>query len=86
MTASKNITQKITLIEQRQALCQQLLAQRQLIAMQLDLNAIQPSYPRSTTMRFLTRNSVLGNALLMNIATLLGVRVVKSLSASFGKH
>jgi hypothetical protein len=49
----------ISLLEQRQSLRLQLQAQRQVIARQLGPDsAINGSYPRSRTMRFLTRQPV----------------------------
>jgi hypothetical protein len=73
---------KVTLVEQRQTLRQQLLAQRQLIATQLDSEAQSGSYPRSMTMRFLTGKSAVGGKLVKSAATLLGMSVVKSLAVS----
>jgi hypothetical protein len=49
----------ISLLEQRQSLCLQLQAQRQVIARRLGPDtALNGSYPRSRTMRFLTQQPV----------------------------
>jgi len=79
MTSATNIS----LVAQRQALREKLLAQRQLIANQLDhTTEVDNSYPRSKTMRFLTRRPALAVALLTGLAALLGgARSVKSLTA-----
>ena len=73
---------QLPLHEQRQALRQQLFAQRQSIARQLNADAEAGHYPRSMTMRFLTGKSAAGGKLVKSAATLLGMSAVKSLAAS----
>jgi hypothetical protein len=61
----------ISLAEQRQSLRRRLQAQRRLIARQLGPeSAMNGSYPRSRTMRFLTQQPVLMIRLLISLATL----------------
>lgn len=76
-------TTDMTLAEQRQALRQQLQAQRRLIAGQLGpAPEGNGAYPRSKTMRFLTRRSALAATLLAElVALLVGARYVKSMTA-----
>lgn len=75
-----NASTKVSFVEQRQTLRQQLLAQRQLIAHQLGpAPEVNSGYPRSMTMRFLTRRPGLATSLFVEIATLLiGARFIKS--------
>lgn len=74
---------KLTLLEQRRILRQQLHVQRQSIAQQTDSKTETDSnYPRSMTMRFLTGKSPLGSKLIMNATALLGMSVAKSLVVS----
>jgi len=73
---------QLPLHEQRQALRQQLFAQRQSIARQLNADAEAGHYPRSMTMRFLTGKSLVGARIFKGAATALGMGVVKSLAAS----
>jgi hypothetical protein len=62
---------KASLTEQRQALRQKLLEQRLLIARQLDpAPKITNRYPRSMTMRFLTRRPALAAKVLAECAAL----------------
>lgn len=62
----------ISLTEQRQSLCRQLQAQRRVIAERLGPeSAMNGSYPRSRTMRFLTQQPALIIRLLVGVATLL---------------
>jgi hypothetical protein len=77
-------TTAITLVDQRQALRQRLLAQRQLIADQLGPTpVVNGGYPRSKTMRFLTQRTGLAVTLLAEFAALLtGARYVKSMTAA----
>lgn len=72
------------LVEQRLALRQRLLAQRQLLAEQLAPKpARSGDYPRSMTMRLLTGHPALANQLLVEGASVvLGVRLVRSLTRS----
>ena len=70
---------KLTLPEQRRALRQQLLVQRQAIATQLDAEAEAARYPRSMTMRFLSGKTVVGTGLIRSVATVLGTGAVKAL-------
>lgn len=74
----------LTLPEQRLALQQRLRAQRQMIAQQLGpAPRMDTGYPRSMTMRFLTRQPALVTGLLAQAAAVLfGARYFKSLSAS----
>jgi hypothetical protein len=65
---------------QRQTLCAQLVAQRQVIAQQLDLPQ-DNDYPRSATMRFLKRSTIPAATTIGGIATLFGgVRLYKTIS------
>lgn len=66
------------------ALREQLHLQRQRIALQLDADSQRRSeYPRSVTMRFLTRRPALALRLVAEVATLvLGARFVRSFSAA----
>jgi hypothetical protein len=62
----------ISLTDQRQSLCRQLQAQRRVIAERLaPQSAMNGSYPRSRTMRFLTQRPVLIIRLLVGLASLL---------------
>lgn len=62
----------ISLVEQRQSLCRQLQAQRQVIALQLGPESGRhDSYPRSRTMRFVTQRPAAIIRLLAGVATLL---------------
>lgn len=72
------------LVEQRLALRQRLLAQRQLLAKQLaPTSARTGDYPRSMTMRLLTGHPALTNQLLAEGASLvLGMRLARSLTRS----
>ncbi len=68
-------------VVQRQALREQMRAQRTVIEHRLDPqpSSANPQYPRSATMRFLTRHPGLASALLGEAAAMLvGVRVLKS--------
>jgi len=69
-----------SLVEHRQMLRRQLQEQRQLIARQLGpASEVNNGYPRSMTMRFLTRRPGLATSLFVEIATLLiGARFIKS--------
>jgi hypothetical protein len=65
-------TGAISLLEQRQGLRRRLREQRQVIALQLGPGpGIPGGYPRSRTMRFLTRQPALTVRLLVGLATLL---------------
>lgn len=68
-----NSSTDVSLIEQRQTLRLRLLAQRQLIAHQLGPTPeVNSGYPRSMTMRFLTRRpAALATRLLVEFASLL---------------
>jgi len=70
-----------SLVEQRQMLRRQLQAQRQLITQQLSPTPeVNSGYPRSMTMRFLTRQPGLVTSLFGELATLLiGARFIKSI-------
>jgi hypothetical protein len=66
---------------QREALRLQLVAQRQLIAQQLDASADQ-DYPRSATMRFLKKRTVPAATMIGGVATLFGgVRLYRTITA-----
>jgi hypothetical protein len=65
-------TAAISLAEQRQSLRRRLQSQRQVIAQQLERGSgMNGGYPRSRTMRFLTRQPALTIRLLVGLATLL---------------
>lgn len=74
-----------TLAEQRLALRTKLLTQRQLIEHKLGpLTEATGGYPRSMTMRFVTRQPALVAKLLVGVATLfLGVRIYGSITVAF---
>lgn len=69
-----------SLIEQSQALRQQLRVQRKLIQQQIDpASSMDTGYPRSLTMRFLTQRPALVAGVVTEVATLLlGARFLKS--------
>lgn len=71
-------------VEQRLALRRELAAQRQLIAYQLGPSSgITGSFPRSMTMRLVTRQPALAAKLLVGIATfLVGVRIFGSITTA----
>lgn len=73
----------LPLVEQRQALREKILAQRELIAIQLSPQpTVESGYPRSKTMRFLARQPGLAVALLAESAAfLVGARYAKSMPA-----
>ena len=73
-----------SLIEQSQALRQQLRAQRKRIKQQIDpVTAMNTNYPRSMTMRFITQRPALVAGLVTEVATLLlGARLLKSVAAA----
>jgi type VI protein secretion system component VasF len=65
-------TTALSLVEQRQSLCRQLQAQRQVIALQLGPESDKrDSYPRSRIMRFVTQRPAAIIRLLAGVATLL---------------
>jgi hypothetical protein len=65
-------TDAIALLEQRQGLRRRLREQRQVIALQLGPGSgTRGGYPRSRTMRFLTRQPALTVRLLVGLAALL---------------
>jgi hypothetical protein len=65
-------TTALSLVEQRQSLCRQLQAQRQVIALQLGPESgLHGRYPRSRTMRFVTQRPAAIIRLLAGVATLL---------------
>ena len=72
-----------SLVAQREKLRQQLQEQRKLIARQLSSGSKgNNGYPRSATMRFLTKRPVLVSGLLAELAILLtGARLFKLLGA-----
>jgi hypothetical protein len=74
---------ELPLVEQRQALREKMLAQRELIARQLgSAPEVTSGYPRSKTMRFLTQRPGLVVTLLAEGAALLvGARYAKSMTA-----
>jgi hypothetical protein len=76
-------TKDVAFNEQRAALREKIRAQRQLIADQLGPgSADNGSYPRSKTMRFLTRRPGMAVALLAELAALLvGAHYAKSMNA-----
>lgn len=73
-----------SLIEQSQALRQQLRVQRKLIKQQIDpVSSMNANYPRSMTMRFITQRPALVAGLVTEVATLLlGARLLKSVAAA----
>jgi hypothetical protein len=73
-----------SLIEQSQALRQQLRVQRKLIKQQLNpVSSMNNSYPRSMTMRFITQRPALVAGVVTEVATLLlGARLLKSVVAA----
>ena len=74
-----------SLLEQRQALCRQLLEQRQSIEQQLDSKTQRDAYPRSVTMRFITGKSATGAKLFKSTAAFVGMNMLSSLTASLLK-
>ena len=72
-----------TLVAQREKLCQQLQEQRRLIARQLlPMQTASSHYPRSMTVRFLTRQQPLVTKLFAEIMlVIVGVRLYKFLTA-----
>jgi hypothetical protein len=75
-------TNALALAEQRLALQQQLLEQRQVIAQQLD-QAGTPGYPRSNTMRFLQRTNMPASTAIRGVVTLLGgLRIYKTIAGA----
>jgi hypothetical protein len=75
---------KLTLVEQRTLLRQELHEQRKIIARQLEpADETHSGYPRSMTMRFLTQHSLLAGSLFTGAASLLvGARYFKSITAA----
>ncbi len=73
-----------SLIEQSQALRQQLRVQRKLIKQQLNpVSSMNNSYPRSMTMRFIAQRPALVAGVVTEVATLLlGARLLKSVVAA----
>jgi len=73
-----------SLLEKRQILRGELIAQREVIAEQLDpTSKANTVYPRSMTMRFLTEHSTLAGGVLAGVATLLiGARYYKSIAGA----
>ena len=73
-----------SLIEQSQALRQQLRVQRKLIKQQIDpVSSMNANYPRSMTMRFITQRPALVAGVVTEVATLLlGARLLKSVVAA----
>ncbi len=73
-----------SLIEQSQALRQQLRVQRKLIKQQIDpVSSMNANYPRSMTMRFITQRPALVAGVVTEVATLLlGARLLKSVAAA----
>ncbi len=71
-----------SLVEQRQLLRQRLRAQRQLIAHQLGPGPMEHgSYPRSMTMRFLSRRPGMATRVLTELAiVLVGARFFRSIT------
>jgi hypothetical protein len=63
----------ISLLEQRQSLSRQLQAQRQVIAQRLEPDSAIHGYPRSRTMRFLTRQPAPLIRLILSLAAVLRV-------------
>jgi hypothetical protein len=79
-------TTDLSLIERRRLLRQQLTVQRQSIARQLDpIPEVRGGYPRSVTMRFLTRRPALMAGLLAGLAgVLVRARFIKSMTTALG--
>jgi hypothetical protein len=77
------LTPELALVDSRQTLRRRMLAQRQLIAYQLEpVPRAEGGYPRSRVIRFLTERPVLAVGLLTALATLFaGTRFVKPLIA-----
>ena len=67
-------TTDISLLEQRQSLSRQLQAQRQVIAQRLEPHSAINGYPRSRTMRFLTRQPAPLIRLVVGLAAVLRAR------------
>ncbi len=78
-----NSISDLALVDTRQTLRRRMLAQRQLIAYQLEpVPRAAGGYPRSRVIRFLTDRPVLATGILTMLATLLtGTRFVKPLIA-----
>jgi len=78
-----NTITDLALVDSRQTLRRRMLAQRQLIAYQLEpVPRAEGSYPRSRVIRYLTERPVLAVGLLTAFATLFaGTRFVKPLIA-----
>jgi hypothetical protein len=72
-----------SLSEQRQVLRSKIAIQRQVIEQQLEPATKTDGYPRSMTMRFITRRSIPAVKLFAGIATLfVGARFIKSTTAA----
>jgi hypothetical protein len=67
-------TTDISLLEQRQSLSRQLQAQREVIAQQLGPDPAINGYPRSRTMRFLTRQPGPLMRLILGLAAVVRLR------------
>jgi hypothetical protein len=75
--------ERTSLAEQRQVLRSKIAMQRQVIEQQLEPVASASGYPRSMTMRFLSRRSLPTVKILAGAATLLvGARFIKSTTAA----
>ena len=78
-----NTTADLALVDSRHTLRRRMLAQRQLIAFQLEpVPSADGGYPRSRVVRYLVDRPMLAAGLLASLATLLaGTRFVKPLIA-----
>jgi hypothetical protein len=84
MTSPMSPPSKGSLLIRRRMLSRQLLAQRQLIVQQLgSVPEPHSGYPRSKTLRFLTRQPILAAGVLAALATLLmGMRFFRAVPAA----
>ena len=79
----KSSVASASLAEQRQVLRSKIAIQRQVIERQIEPAAYADGYPRSMTMRFITRRSVPAVKILASVATLfVGARFIKSTTAA----
>jgi hypothetical protein len=78
------LADNLSLAERRRIIRGELLAQRELIAEQLQpASHANTAYPRSMTMRFLTEHSTLAGGVFTGAATLLvGARYFKSIATA----
>ena len=81
--SSSSASVKRRLVEEREALCEQIHRQRAVLAQQLGPMAeVRGDYPRSTIMRFFTQRPALAASMLGKVgALILGARFFKSSGA-----